>query len=127
MRWAAAAHPGQLVGPRILTVPSGLRAILRRDLAVEAALCAIVCRHLAIVDGSHAAVRRIGALGGGPGARIRRALAIGRRAIPRRSVEVAGRVVAGLGLPVAQPGRDVSVARCQAGLPAAHRPQLVGP
>ena len=39
---AAAAYPGQLVGPRILTV-------LRR-------LCAILGRNLAVLDGPHAAV-----------------------------------------------------------------------
>jgi hypothetical protein len=41
---AAAADAGQLVGPGILTVPGGLRAIFRCDLAVEAALRAIVRR-----------------------------------------------------------------------------------
>src|ERR1700687_4247981 len=53
---AAAAHSCQLVGPGILTVPGGLRAIFRRNLAVQAALGAIIRRNLAVVDGSNTAV-----------------------------------------------------------------------
>src|ERR1700687_4919868 len=88
---AAAAHSCQLVGPGILTVLGGLRAIFRRNLAVQAALGAIVRRHLAVVDGSHAAVRGVS------------------RAIPRGSGEVARRVVSRFGPPGAKPRRHVAI------------------
>jgi hypothetical protein len=124
---AAAAYPGQLVGPGIFAVPGSLSAIFRGNLAVEAALCAIVRRHLAVVDRSDPAVRGISALRGSPGSGVLRPLAIARRAISRGSVEITGRVVARFGLSVAQPGRYVTVPRRQPSLPAAHRGQLVGP
>gem|GEM_PF-1400003 len=124
---AAAADPGQLVGPGVFTVLGCLRAILRRDLAVKAALCPIVRRNLAIVDGSHTAVRGIGALRSGPGARVLGAPAVAGRAIPGGSVEITGSVVTGFGLLVAQPGREVAVTRSQPGLPTTHRRQLVRP
>ena len=124
---AAAADPGQLVRPGIFTVPGGLRPIFRGNLAVVAALRAIVRRDLAVVDGPCAAVRGVSAFQGGAGAGVFRALTAARRAISRCSVEITGRVVARFGLLVAQPGRDVSVPRCQPGLPTAHRRQLVGP
>ena len=124
---AAAADTGQLVGPGILAVPGGLRAIFRGDLAVEAPLCAIVSRNFAVVDGTDPAVCGIGALRGGPDACILGPLAIARRAISCGSVEVAGRVVTRFGFSVAQPGRDVSVPRSQPCLPPAHSRQFVGP
>ncbi|HZQ50322.1 MAG TPA: hypothetical protein VFB69_08440 [Candidatus Dormibacteraeota bacterium] len=54
-------------------------------------------------------------------------MTVGRRPIPGGAVEIAGRVVARLGLPVAKPGRDIAILRRKAGLPAAHPAQLVGP
>jgi hypothetical protein len=107
------ARARQLVGPGIVTVPGGLGTIRRR--------------HLAVVDGLGSVVR-------GPGeprnrlvTLIRRVLTVGCRAIPRGSVKIARGVITRFGLSVAQPGRDVTVLRSEAGLPAAHSCQLVGP
>jgi hypothetical protein len=47
-------------------------------------------------------------------------------AITRGPVEVARRVITRFGLSVTQPGRDVTVLRSQAGLPAADSGQLIG-
>src|SRR4029077_11037373 len=58
---AAAAGSGQLVGPGILAVLGGLRAVFGRDLAVVDGLSTIFRRHLAIIDGSHAALSGLGA------------------------------------------------------------------
>jgi hypothetical protein len=124
---AAAAYPGQLIGPGIFAVPGGLRAILSCNLSVVAPLCAIVRGDLAVVDRPHSAVRGVSAFQGGASARVLRALTAARRAISRGSVEITGCVVACFGLLVAQPGRDVPVPRCQPGLPTAHSRQLVGP
>ena len=123
---AAPAYTGQLVGPRIFTVFGGLRAIFRGDLAVVAALRPIVGRNFAVIDGSYAAVRCVSALQGGPGTRVLRTPAIARRAISCGTVEITGRVIARFSLLVAQPCRDVAVARSQPSLPAAHRGQFVG-
>ena len=54
-------------------------------------------------------------------------LTVGRRAIPRGSVEITGGVVTSFGLSVAQPRRNVTVLRSQAGLSAAHSCLLVSP
>ena len=54
-------------------------------------------------------------------------LTVGRRAIPRGSIKIARSVIPRFGFSVAQPGRDVTVLRSQAGLPTAHSSQLVGP
>jgi len=123
----AAAHSRQLVGPGIFTVPRRLRAILRRNLAVVTALCAIVRRDLPVVDCPYAAIRSSSALRGRAGTSVLCALTIARRAIPCGSVEIPGSVIARFGITVAQPGRDVTVPRSQAGLPTAHRCFLVGP
>jgi hypothetical protein len=92
-----------------------------------AALCAIVRCNLAVVDGSYAAVRCVSAFQGGPCACVLCALTIARRASSCGSVEITGCVVTRFGLSVAQPGRNVTVPRCQPGLPTAHGRQLVGP
>jgi hypothetical protein len=97
-----AAHCRQLVGPGILTV-------LGR-------LCTIFGCNLAIVDSSFAAVRRPSASRGSPRTFVGRAPAVGRRAIPRASIEITGRVVTPLGLSVTQLGRDVTRSRSQPGL-----------
>jgi hypothetical protein len=54
-------------------------------------------------------------------------LAVGRRAVTCGSVQIARRVIARFGLSVTQPGRDVTILRSQARLPATHTCQLVGP
>jgi hypothetical protein len=103
----------QLVGPGILAILGGLRAIFGCNLAV--------------VDGSYATVRSLSAPGVGTGTFVCRALTVARRAIPCGSVAITRRVVTRFGLPVTQPGRDVAVPRSQPGLPTAHCRQLVGP
>jgi hypothetical protein len=54
-------------------------------------------------------------------------LTVGRRAVTRGSVKIPCCVITRFGLSVTEPGRDVTVLRSQAGLPAAHPGQLVGP
>ena len=54
-------------------------------------------------------------------------LAVGRGSVTRGSIEIARRVITGLGLSVTQPGRDVPILRGQASLPTAHPGQLVCP
>jgi hypothetical protein len=54
-------------------------------------------------------------------------LTIGRRAIPRGSIQIARSVIACFRLSVTQTGRDVTILRSQARLPTAHSCQLVGP
>jgi hypothetical protein len=97
-----AAHCRQLVGPGILTVLGGLCTIFRCNLAV--------------VDSSFAAIRRPSTSRGSPRTFVGRAPAVGRRAIPRASIEITGRVVTPLGLSVTQLGRDVTRPRSQPGL-----------
>ena len=106
-----AARADQLVGPGVLAISRGLGAIFGRDLSV--------------VDGLRAVVRRARAPRGGLIAFVGGVLPVGRRAIARGPVQVAGGVVTRFGLPVAQTGCDVSVLRSQTGLPAAHVGQLV--
>jgi hypothetical protein len=74
-----------------------------------------------------AVIRGLGSPEGGLSAFICSTTAIGRRAIPRGSVEIAGRVVTCLGLSVAQPGRDISVLSRHPRLPAAGASQLIRP
>ncbi len=124
---AAAAHSCQLIGPGVLTVLGGLRAIFRCNLAVVAALCAIVRCNLAVVDGPYAAVRGVSSFRGGPGSSVLRALTVARRAIPCSSIGLTGRVVTRFGLSVTQPCRDVTVPRGQPSLATAHGCQLVSP
>jgi hypothetical protein len=92
-----------------------------------AALRAIVRCDLAVVDCSYATVRGPSALRCRPGTCVRRALTIARRAIPCGAVEITRRVVSRFGVPVAQPGRDVAITRCQTRLPTAHGRLLIGP
>jgi len=88
------AHCRQLVGPRILAVLGGLRAIVRCNLAV--------------VDGAYAAVRSFSAARVGPGTFVRRASTVARRPISCGPVEITCRVVPRFGLSVAQLGREVT-------------------
>jgi hypothetical protein len=113
---AAPAYSRQLVGPRILTVLGGLRAILRRNLAVVATLRPIISCNLAVVDRSHAAVRG-----------VLLPLTVARRTISGGSVEMSGCIVTCFGFLVTQPCGDVTIPRGQTSLPAADRSLLVGP
>jgi len=107
------ARACQLVDPGIFAILGGLGTIFGR--------------HLAVLDGLGAVVRSPSAPRGGLVTFVCRMLPVGRRAISCGSVKIAGRVIARLGFSVAQPGRDVTVLRSKAGLPAAHSCQLVGP
>jgi hypothetical protein len=113
---AAAAYPGQLVSPGILTVLRSLRAIRRCNLAVVTALRPIVRRDLAIVYRTDAAVRC-----------VLLPLAVARRAIACSPIQIARRIVTRFGIAVAQPCRDVPVSRGQTSLTTAHGSLLVGP
>jgi hypothetical protein len=96
------AHCRQLVGPRILAVLGGARAIVRCNLAV--------------VDGAHAAVSSFGAARVGPGTLLRRSSTIARLPISCGPVEITCRVVTRFGLSVAQLGRDVTRSCSQRGV-----------
>ena len=124
---AAAASPGQLIGPRILAVLGGLSAIFSRNLAIVAALSTIFGRNLAVVDGTFAAVCCVGAPRRGPFTLVRSPLTIDRGLLSCGSVEITRGAVTGFGLLVTQPGRDVTLPRSQAGLATAHCHQLVCP
>ena len=95
--------------------------------AIPGGLYAIFGRKLAVIDGLGAVVRSLRASRGGLRTFVRRVLTIARRASPGGSVEITSRVVTRFGLPVTQPGGNVTVLRSQPGLSAAHSRLLVGP
>ena len=108
-----AARACQLVGP-------GIVAVLGR-------LGTVFGRHPAVVDRLGPVVSSPSAPRGGLVTFVCGVLTVGRRAIPGGSVEITRRVITCFRLSVAQPRRDVTVLRSQAGLPTAHSCQLVGP
>jgi hypothetical protein len=96
-----------------------------QSFALLGGLRAIFSCKPAVVDRLGAVIRGLGAPRRGLSTFVCRMLTVGRRAIPRGSVKIARRVVTRFGFSVAQPGRDVTVLRSQAGLPTAHSSPLV--